>query len=70
MDIKKHVVQHPRSANEDTKAQNGEWFNFLKVKPYGMGAGGERMGCLFHQQNGGQKTWLHSARAFVIPDFL
>lgn len=48
MDLKKHVVQHPCSANEDTKAQNGEWFNFLKVKPYGMGAGGERMGCLFY----------------------
>ena len=46
MDLKGHVVQHPRSANKDTKAQRGEWVNFLKVKPYRMGTGGGKNGVL------------------------
>ena len=40
MDLKERVVQHPGSANKDTKPQRGKWFNFLKVKPYGTGKNG------------------------------
>lgn len=47
--LRDHVARHSQSANENTEALGGEWFNFLKVKLYGMGGGRERIWGLFHE---------------------